>query len=233
MGSTKTIRIIAYKSGMIPSAIVPYAYSVNIVGATPSVLGSGAPTGYQGGSTTNSATYTFTATDTAIIWVNWINDIANPTSVTCGGTAATLINSASETVDNNRATAIYILPSLSAGSHTCTATWATAVNSSMLISEVSGTSGVDVSSGSGAGASATYPNIACGTITTTGANRLVLAAGMMDASAVNIASGYSQLFTQSGFTGESINQASAGTFTPYFTTNNNYGATCVAFALKP
>lgn len=230
--STPTnVSALAMKSGFLNSPVATASYRVNIPGAVPSILGN-ANTGNLADGASRSVNYTFAGGTSAVLAMMYTNATTLPTSVTCGSANATLVGSIATTGGSpNYTEAVYFIQSAPSGATTCTATWASSAYATLAVTEVSGTSGFESSIGTSN--AVTYPQFSCGSVTTTGTNRLILAAGNMIYSSVTPSSGYTAVYASQQHAMESVSAASASTVSPTFQSNNGNAASCVAFALKP
>ena len=228
-----TINAMGCLSGDIPSTNQTFSYVVQSSGAVPSVVGQ-ATSGGQTDGATETANYTFASGSSAVILLSWINTASLPTSVTCGGSAATLITSqVGPGTGNQFSEAAYFLQTVPTGATSCTATWSTSVYGTTQIVAVAGTSGTD---GSGTGTTDAYPAMTCGTFTTTGTNRLLIAAAQVpyNGSAFSAASGYTLLYAAGGTGADYIAHPTAGSVSPTVNTaNDSANESCLSFALKP
>ena len=232
VSSATNLSALACKNGYINSPIASSTYSVVVAGATPQVYGT-AGTNLADGATETSS-FTFPSSSSALVLLNYTNTTSLPTSVACGSNAATLIISQAGGGSPNYTVAAYFVPSVASGSVACTATWSTSVYGTLHIAAVQGTSGVDAYS---AGTTDVYPAMSCGTFSTTGTNRLAFAFAQVpnNGGAFSASSGYTLLYASGGSAVDYISQPTAGSVSPIVNTSNDSAGneSCISFALKP
>ena len=231
ISANTTVKAMGTAAANVNSAVMTSSYVINIPGATPSFVGASAPKSFTD-STSVSQTYTFTAGNTAFLTLAWVNTKALPTSVTCNGTPATPLPAILVNNDPNPWTlALYRIVNVKSGPQTCTATWSTSVYSSLYVSEVSGTPAIDAIS---AGRSINYPLLSCGTLITTGTNRLAMVFGLLPGDNLTADAGYTQFYGSGGMGGEwkAIASPSANPVTIHVQ-NSGTRAVCLSIALRP
>ena len=232
VSSATNLSAIGCKNGYINSPPASSTYSVVVAGATPQIYGTTGTSLADGATETSS--FTFPSSSSALVLLNYTNTTSLPTSVACGSNAATLITSQAGGGSPNYTVAAYFVPSVASGSVACTATWSTSVYGTLHIAAVQGTSGVDAYS---AGTTDVYPAMSCGTFSTTGTNRLAFAFAQVpnNGGAFSASSGYTLLYASGGSAVDYISQPTAGSVSPIVNTSNDSAGneSCISFALKP
>ena len=229
VSATTTVKALATHSGYTNSSVGVATYTISGTSGAPAYVGSSSST--VGLSYSPTATYTYTAGNMGVILYAAKNASSTAPVMTCNGTTATL-QQYQQSVNQYVNVGVYTLPGVTGGSTTCTVP--SGVNySAIIMAEYSGATRVESATSANTGSD---PAINCGSVTTTGATRLIVSSAMTDAGTLSAASGYSQLFNDPS---NSISQYSLAV--PSASTNavtvgsasTDGNTACVAFALAP